>query len=196
MTSKAKEEKQESLAAEPVLKKHLFKSSIQKEKELSPYLIPGEVVMYHADDIFFTDRRIIKHRVDWWSQAFHHHYATFDDLDYRWLESIKAKNTINKPLFTLSIVTLLLGPVGIFFAIIPGLRWLGIGILWLCSALGIGGILLIALVLLVTSLILRDRVIEFHAHGSLIKTKHLHDDELVAIRELQHLRLRRLGLDQ
>ena len=64
------------------------------------------------------------------------------------------------------------------------------------EGLGISGLFLIGIVLIIAAVVLRDRIIEFHGSNTVIRTKHFHDDELMKVRELQHLRMRRIGLDK
>ncbi|MBW2982926.1 hypothetical protein KY327_01330 [Candidatus Woesearchaeota archaeon] len=167
------------------------------EEEVKSYLLPNETVVYQAEDMFFTNKRIIKHKHDWFARTFHYFYTTFEDLDLRYLEGIKAKNVINLKLLFWGAVIMLLGPVSLFLTAIPGLGGFGEFIeTYLVEGLGLGGLLLIGLILVGSALILRDRVVEFEGHGTRIRSRHFHDDELLKIRELQHIRLRRLGLDK
>ena len=67
----------------------------------------------------------------------------------------------------------------------------------LVDGLGLGGLLLIGFVLIVAGMLLRDRVIEFRGlGGAVIRTKHFHDEELQKVRELQHVRWRRMNMDK
>lgn len=176
---------------------HLLKPLPGMELEVKDYLLPGEHVVYHAGDIFFTDRRIIKHKQSALTRHTHFFYRSFEDLDYRFLESMCAKNVVNLRLTFWSVFVFLLGPIAFFLGSIPGLRWLGeFLMLVLVDGLGLGGIFLIGVVLLVAAVVLRDRVIEFRSSGTILRTKHLPDTDLVKVRELQLIRLKRLGLEK
>ena len=182
---------------QPPKQKFLLHGGEGMEEEVKEYLLPNETVAYQAEDMFFTNKRVIKHKHNWCARTFHYFYTTFEDLDLRYLEAIKAKNVINLKLLFWGLVIMLLGPISIFIASIPGLGGFGQFIeTYLVEGLGLGGLLLIGLILVASAVILRDRVIEFIGHGTTIRSRHFHDDELVKIRELQHIRLRRLGLDK
>ncbi|MBN1275476.1 hypothetical protein JXA12_04270 [Candidatus Woesearchaeota archaeon] len=177
-------------------KHFLMKPMKGMEEEVKGYLLPGEHVIYQAAEMFFTDRRIIKHRHDWFARTFHFFYSTYEDMDYRFLESIKAKNVINAALLFWGLFAMLLGPISIVLGSIPGLGWLGEVIMsTFVDGLGISGLLIIGSVLVIAGVILRDRVIEFHGLNTVIRTTHFHDEELLKVRELQHLRWRRVGMD-
>lgn len=182
---------------EAVHQQVLLEDHSEFEKQLKEFLLPGEVVVYRTHDVFLTNKRLIKHRVDWYARAFHFVYSSFEDLDLRFIESIKAKNVINLRLFMLGLLVILLGPVAMFFALIPGAEGVGLFLVSVfVDGLGLGGLLLIGLVLVVSSLLLRDRIVEFWGHGVVVRTRHFHDVDLVKVREAQHLRLMRLGLDK
>lgn len=174
---------------------YMIPSTLELEAEMKHWLLPGEQIMYQSDDVFFTTRRIIKHRVDKWAKAMHFFYNSYEDMDFSDLQSIKAKNVINLRLLFLACVTLLLGPIGNFFMALPGKGIIGGFLLELQHALGLSGVFLVALVLLVSAIVLRDRVIEFWGHGVVIRTRHFHDDELLKVRELQRVRLKQIGMD-
>lgn len=179
------------------LKHFSMKRDLELGKKLEGFLMPGEVVVYQAADVFFTNRRIIKHQTSVVAKTLHYFYSTFEDIDLRFVESIKAKNVINFRLFFTGLVFIFFGPIGLFLGLIPGLEGFGSFITdFIVSSLGLGGVLAIGLILIASAITLRDRVIEFWGHGVVIRTKHFHDDELVKVRELQHLRLSRLGLDK
>ena len=186
---------------QPPKKGHLkyfsMKGDLHLNEKLKGFLLPGEVVVYQAADLFFTNKRLIKHRVSKAAKFFHFFYSTFEDLDLRFIESIKAKNVINFKMLFLGLLVIALGPLASFLSAIPGIGGIGdfIGNT-LVVPLGINGLFLIGVILIVAAVILRDRVIEFWGHGVVIRTRHFHDDELVKVRELQHLRLTRLGLDK
>lgn len=177
-------------------KQHLLRPSKASEADVKSYLVPGEHVLYQAKQLFFTDKRIIKHKHNWWARTFHFFYSTFEDLDLRHLESIRAKNVVNLRLLFWGCVVLLLGPIAIFFGAIPGLVWLGDLLMSLVDGLSLGGTLLIGIILVVAAMILRDRVIEFHGFNTVIRTHRFHDEELQKVRELQHMRLRSLGFEK
>lgn len=179
-------------------KHHLLKPLKEMEDDVKPFLLPGEHVIYQSHEMFFTDRRIIKHRHGWFARTFHYFYSTFEDLDFRFLESVKAKNVINHCLLFWAVVVLLLGPISMVIAAIPGFDWLGVFLMtYLVEGMGLGGLLLTGLVLIIASVILRNRVIEFHGlGGAVIRTSHLHDEELQKVRELQHVRWRRMNMDK
>ncbi len=174
---------------------YLIPSSLHLETELRHLLLPGEQIMYQSDDVFFTTRRIIKHRADMWAKAMHFFYNSYEDMDFSDLQSIKAKNVINLRLLFLACVTLLLGPIGNFFMALPGKGIIGGFLLELQQSLGLSGVFLVALVLVISAMILRDRIIEFWGHGVVIRTRHFHDDELLKVRELQRVRLKQIGMD-
>lgn len=181
----------------PVQKRFIMKGGVHLNEKLKGFLMPGEVVIYQAADLFFTNKRIIKHNPSAIAKALHYFYSTFEDLDLRFLESIKAKNVINFKLFVIGLIVIFLGPISAFFGAIPGIEGLGEFIAkHIVDNLGLGGLLLIGVILIASAIVLRDRVIEFWGHGVVIRTKRFHDDELVKVRELQHLRLSRLGLDK
>lgn len=176
---------------------HLLEDDVSPSEELKSFLLPGEHVVYNAEDMFFTNKRIIKHRADWWARTFHFFYSTFEDIDLRHLTGMKAKNVINLRLFFCGLAVMFLGPIAFFFSVVPGLGGLGRFLnIYFVEGLGLPGLFLVGFVLVFCSLILRDRVIEFYSHGLVIRTCHFHDEELVKVRELQHLRLSRLGLDK
>ena len=191
-------EKKEVSKEEPVEKRHfLMKGSVTMEKDVKPYLIPGEHVVYQAEELFFTDRRIIKHKHNWFARSFHFFYSTFEDLDYKFIESIKAKNVINLKLLFWGLLIMLLGPVTVFIGSIPGLGKFGEFIMtYFVEGLGVSGLFLIGFVLIIAAVILRDRIIEFHGTNTVLRTKHFHDDELMKVRELQHVLLRRIRQDK
>lgn len=179
-------------------KHHLLKPMKAMEEDVQPYLLPGEHVVYQANEMFFTDRRIIKHKHTWFVRTFHYFYSTFEDLDLRFLESIKAKNVINLRLLFLGLFVMLLGPIGLFIGLIPGFASVGDFLVkHLVEGLGLGGLLLVGFVLIIAAMFLRDRVIEFRGLGGvIIRTKHFHDEELQKVRELQHVRWRRMNMDK
>ena len=178
-------------------KQHLLRPSKASEADVKDYLIPGEHVLYQAQQLFFTDKRIIKHKHNWWARTFHFFYSTFEDLDLRFLESIRAKNVVNLRLLFWGCVVLLLGPIAMIIGAIPGLAGLGDFLVnVIVDGLSIGGTLLIGLILVAASVILRDRVVEFHGLNTVIRTHRFHDEELQKIRELQHMRMRSLGMEK
>lgn len=182
----------------PKKKQHLLKPLQELEEDVKEFLLPGEHVVYQSHEMFFTDRRIIKHKHDWFMRTFHYFYSTFEDMDLRFLESIKAKNVINLRLFITGLVIMLVGPISMLVGAIPGLEKVGSFLVKLfVDSIGLGGLLLIGLVLVGASIILRDRIIEFKGTGgSIIRTSHFHDEELQKVRELQHVRWRRMNMDQ
>ncbi|MBD3209020.1 hypothetical protein GF367_01205 [Candidatus Woesearchaeota archaeon] len=179
-------------------KRYLLKPMKSMEQDVKEYLLPGEHVLYQAHEMFFTDRRVIKHKHGWAARTFHYFYSTFEDLDLRFLESVKAKNVINLRLLFWGLFVMLLGPISMVIAAVPGLGWLGSFLMeFFVEGLALGGLLLIGFLLIIAGLILRDRVIEFRGMGgTTIMTRHLHDAELVKVRELQYLRWRSMGLDK
>lgn len=168
------------------------------EEDVKPYLLPGEHVVYQSHEMFFTDRRIIKHRHGWLERTFSHYYSTFEDLDLRFLESIRAKHVINRCLLFWGLFVMLLGPISMVIGAIPGLGWLGRFLMDVfVDGMGLGGLLLASLALVIAGVIIRDRIIEFRGlGGAVIMTTHLHDGELQKIRELQHVRWRRMNMDK
>lgn len=195
-TSQTKKETTHKMKVDASDKKtYMLPSSLHLEESVKHMLLPGEQVMYQSDDIFFTTRRIIKHKEGHWAKFMHFFYNAYEDLDFTDLQSIKAKNIINLRLLLLACITLLLGPIGNFFLALPGNGALGNFFLELHYTLGLSGLFLIAIVLIISAMILRDRVIEFWGHGVVIRTRHFHDDELLKVRELQRVRLKQIGMD-
>ncbi len=172
---------------------HPAKFSQQGSDDLIKQLLSsGEHVVYHSDDIYLTNKRIIKRRTTWWARTFHFFYETFEDIDYKFLGSIKAKNIINLKLFSIGLIIILLKPISDFIGAIPGLGFLSSGLLEpIADNLGLGGMILIGLILIVSSLLLRDRVIEFYGSNSVLRARHFFDEELVKVRELQEIRLKK-----
>ncbi len=155
-------------------------------------LTSGEQVVYHSWNVYLTNKRIIKKNTSWWSRMFHFFYETFEDLDYRYLTSIKARNVINLKLFITGLIIPLLGVIAGILDAIPGLSIISKEILWpLVNDLGVFGLILISLIIIISSLIIRDRVIEFYgSDGSVLRANHFYDEELVKVRELQELRMK------
>ena len=177
-------------------KQHLLQPPKNLEQEIKEFLLPGEHVIYHAKEMFFTDRRIIKHNSGFWPRATHYFYTTFEDLDLRFLESIKAKNVMNLTLLFWGLFIISLGPISTLVSAIPGLALLGKALQFLVEGLQLEGMILIGIICIITASILRDRIIEFHGlGGTIIRTRHFHNDELQKVREIQHVRWRRLNAD-
>jgi len=170
----------------------LNEASKEHDNMLKSMLLKGESVAYHAQDIYVTNRRIIKYRVGLWARLMHFFYNTFEDLDLKHLESIKAKNVINLRLLGWGFFVLLLGPIAYVVSAIPGIGPIGDYVLThIVDDLGLGGLLIIGIILIICSLLLRDRVVEFYGQGSVMRAKHFVDEELVKIRELQLGRLKK-----
>jgi hypothetical protein len=107
-------------------------------------------------------------------------------MDLASLESIKAKNVLNFKLFLSGLLVMLLGPIGVFFSALPGLEQLGYFITdVIVSDLGLGGLVVLGLLLIVSSLIIRDRFVEFRSAGSIMRTRGFSDEELQKIRVVQ-----------
>ncbi len=53
------------------------------------------------------------------------------------------------------------------------------------------GLFLLGLILVASSLVLRDRIIEFHGGGTVIRTQGFYDEELVKVRTLQKALLKK-----
>jgi len=143
--------------------RHVLKPSRSKQdKELQHMLVPGESVAYHAKDIFFTNFRIIKYQTGWWSRSMHYFYNTFEDLDLRFLESIKAKNVINMGLLAWGIVIMALGPIAHFISAIPGIGSIGDFLLtYIVQDIGLVGLILLRVLLILCLMVLRECIIVF-----------------------------------
>ncbi len=171
-----------------IRKYFLHKATDDHDEFLKSLLLGNETILFHCDTIFFTNKRIIKTHIGWWSKIFHYFYSTFEDLDYQFLESVKAKNVINLKLFIAGCIVLLLGPIAAILEAIPGISAIGLFITkYVVNSLQIEGIILIGIILIGASLLLRDRFIEFHGSNSVLRASHFSDEELKKIRELQYI---------
>jgi hypothetical protein len=168
-------------------KRILHQSTDWHNDFLANHLMKGEYAQYHSEEIYITNRRILQCQTSTWSRLFHYSHDTFKDLDLQALETITAKNTINKGLLLIGFCTLLLGPIGWLLSAIPGISPLGGYLSYLADALGLGGLLTIGLIIIASALIIRDRIIEFKGAGNTLVAKHLNDDELVKVRQMQQL---------
>lgn len=153
---------------------------------LSTLLVPGESVKYHDHDMYITSQRIIRYRENKHRNFFHFFYHTFEDLDLSSLEAIKAKNVMNMRLFVIGLIVMFLGPIAAFISFIPGISFIGLFLLYtVVMDIGLGGLLLLGVILVAASLIIRDRYIEFHGGGTVIRSRGFYDEELVKVRTLQ-----------